>query len=277
MKLRTLLLAALLATALVPAGDALAWGRDAHAVVGMLAADHFDERARATLQGLLGDLEADTLEAACNWPDDIRDTPAGEGTSPWHYVNIPRAATRYDRERDCPGGDCVTERILYFASRLGDERLEAPARREAFDWLCHLVGDLHQPLHVGYADDRGGNSVNVRFRGEEMDLHELWDAGLARAHGMTRDSLYAGLSNRDAGPRLAWAVDSVARWADESHELVRQFVYPESSDIDEAFAQRAWRLSQAQIVKAAGRLATIVNGVLGDGEVLFAPRVDERN
>ena len=44
--------------------------------------------------------------------------------------------------------------------------------------MVHLVGDLHQPLHVGFLDDLSGTKTKVTFRGKEQTLHELWDTGI---------------------------------------------------------------------------------------------------
>ena len=45
----------------------------------------------------------------------------------------------------------------------------------------HLVGDLHQPLHVGFTDDLGGTTTKVWFDGKGQMLHDLWDTGLLEA------------------------------------------------------------------------------------------------
>ena len=42
----------------------------------------------------------------------------------------------------------------------------------------HLVGDLHQPLHVGFLDDVGGTKTKITFEGKAQTLHELWDTGI---------------------------------------------------------------------------------------------------
>jgi S1/P1 Nuclease len=40
------------------------------------------------------------------------------------------------------------------------------------------VGDLHQPLHVGFLDDIGGTKTKVTLKGKTQTLHELWDTGI---------------------------------------------------------------------------------------------------
>jgi hypothetical protein len=51
-------------------------------------------------------------------------------------------------------------------------------------YLIHLVGDVHQPLHVGNGYDRGANWCNVKYKigeGEKAsykstNLHSFWDS-----------------------------------------------------------------------------------------------------
>ncbi len=44
---------------------------------------------------------------------------------------------------------------------------------EALKFLVHLVGDLHQPLHVSRARDRGGYDIAVEFFGDKTNRHRV--------------------------------------------------------------------------------------------------------
>ena len=98
-----------------------------------------------------------------NWADG-EGHEAVPGSAPWHYVNVPITATRYDA-RFCSGGDCVVERIKHFRSVLADRRAPLRDRQRALLFLVHLVADVHQPLHVGDHHDKGGNLTQVQFLG----------------------------------------------------------------------------------------------------------------
>jgi len=272
MKIRSLS-AQLLAAALAVASPlASAWGPLGHAVIGqagVAAADPAAQRAVAEILGTSTPVELQqALDTACNWPDAYRETHEGAWSEPLHYVNMPRGEARYDRERDCPDGLCVTEGIRKYAAELAlpAGALESRRRWEAFAWLCHLVGDLHQPLHAGYRDDRGGNTLTVRFRGETDDLHEFWDAMLSQAY-YRQDFPAEGPPLSAAGGIPAFNPGDVAAWTEESHELAATAAYPprfvDGMEIDEAFAVRSWALAARQWRKAAGRLAAILDVVLG--------------
>lgn len=260
----------LLAVTLPP--EALGWGVDGHRIVGLESLQWLDDDARGQVRNILGDLEESSFNAACSWPDEVRETPAWEWSEPLHFVNIPRSARHYDRQRDCPAGLCVTEAIIRYAGELGDPRLASEKRWQALAWLCHLVGDLHQPLHAGYRDDRGANLVFVEFEGREIDLHEFWDTAIVRSRLSADGAWQRPLDTANWPSPDHWSVPDVAAWTSESHQLVAASAYPPGRVIEPAFADQSWRLSREQWQKAGYRLAEILNAVLGRGQL--TPRAD---
>ena len=258
------------------ATDVLAWGPVGHRIIGEAAFGLLDDSARAQVLTLLdlppGGDPGQALDEACNWPDTVREQAGWRWSAPLHYVNVAKQGGGYQRERDCPDGRCVTEGILDYANRLayGGSTNGSDDTYQALAFVCHLVADLHQPLHAGFRDDRGGNTVTVEYRGEEMNLHRFWDSGLTSTH--LRDE--AGMVNwlTAAGARTAaqdWKPGDVVAWTDESHALAAGFAYPASRVIDEAFADRSWSITVVQWERAAGRLAQVLNAVLGENEVLM--------
>lgn len=251
------------------AAPATAWGPTGHTLIGRAAVQAADPAARAAVRDLLGTAstaEFDrAIDAACNWPDVWRERSEGAATAPLHYVNIPRNAKAYDRQRDCPGGLCVTEGILKFAAELGRAELGHERRRRAFAWLCHLVGDVHQPLHAGFRDDRGGNAVDVVYRGRRVDLHEFWDEALVLAQ-LERDPIRAGDVLAPGSVIPQWKSGEVAEWTNESHALAVEAAYPpgfvDGMAIDSDFADRSWRITRERWHWAALRLAAILNAML---------------
>ena len=83
-----------LATALsAPLG---AWGVQGHRLVGLIAANHLTPIARRNVEWLLA---PQSLADVSSWADEY--LVGVNQTAPWHYVNIPSKAQRYDRDRDC--------------------------------------------------------------------------------------------------------------------------------------------------------------------------------
>jgi len=245
--------------------SALAWGPDGHAAIGILSLDQLQPDAKAELQGILGSLDDQALVEACNWPDAVRKTDAWAWSYPLHFVNIPKGES-YSKARDCPDELCAPEAIKKYAAELGDRQASQQQRRQAFAWVCHLTGDLHQPLHAGYsgdAYDRGGNNFAITFKGEQLNLHYFWDAALIKSRVGGRQQLIDALSRLPteiAGDH--WTAGMVDHWTDASHRLVQDEVYPQETQIAESYANKSWKIMQQRISTAATHLALIVNTVL---------------
>lgn len=245
----------------------MAWSPEGHQIVGHLALRQLTPAARATLEEIVGSSDAGSIVEACNWPDDYRATPDGAWSAPEHYINVPRDEPGYDQDRDCVGGKCVASAIERYARELGCSDLACKRRWQAWARVCHFTGDIHQPLHVGYVHDRGGNDFDVVFQGQEMDLHDFWDHVLISANYPDWRQLVEDLSvAMDSPPSGRWQPQQAHAWAIESHRLVRQYGYPASSQITAEFAAQNWLLARQQLVLAGQRLAHLVNTVLGSPE-----------
>ncbi|MBT8059453.1 MAG: S1/P1 nuclease [Gammaproteobacteria bacterium] len=255
------------------ANDTRAWGPEGHRIIGYAALQMADEEAAAAVRSILAadsdPAAREALDQACNWPDVMRDTAEWKWSSPLHYVNVPRSERHYERERDCPEGLCVTEGIKRYANELTLPGPDPARRWQALAWLCHLVGDLHQPLHAGFRDDRGGNRVIVQFRGQSVNLHQFWDRSVVRAflgEGDTWSNPLAARRWTRAG--RIWKPAEAPAWTDESHGLALTWAYPPDPVISAEFAERSWLVTREQWQKAAVRLARMLNALLGEGEVV---------
>ncbi|WP_022975430.1 S1/P1 nuclease [Nevskia ramosa] len=202
---------ALLATVLLLSSPQLrAWGPEGHRIVGQIAADRLGPAARAAIATILVDEPEPTLAGVANWADEVRD----ERTGPLHYINFPIGDCHYQPPRDCPGGRCVVAAIDSAVLVLKDRKASAEQRRVALKQLVHFVGDVHQPLHGGRAEDRGGNTVQLQWRGEGSNLHKLWDVGLIEAIEPDWQRYVERLASKASGVELgplaadAWAMES---------------------------------------------------------------------
>ncbi|CAF1066030.1 unnamed protein product [Rotaria sordida] len=106
------------------------------------------------------------LTAVAIWADDILypDTnsfgyPNWQWSRPLHYINTPAWACNYDSSRDCINGVCIEGALKNYSKRAIDANLDDVQHQEALMFLVHYVADIHQPLHVGFQEDNGGNRV----------------------------------------------------------------------------------------------------------------------
>ncbi len=212
------------------------WGRDGHAIVAEIAWRELSPETQAAITELLADAEhGTTIQETASWADAVRPQDAYRWSAPLHYVNMAPDAAEYDHARDCPDQGCVVSAIQRFRDEVRDTSLPIEQRREALMFLVHFVGDLHQPLHGGRAEDRGGNDIEITFYGRETNLHRIWDFSILEAHDgspwpVKAERLYASISDHD---RIAWLADfhdedmlaTSGRWAFESHALAEDYAY----------------------------------------------------
>ncbi|NYZ62409.1 S1/P1 nuclease [Luteimonas deserti] len=264
--LRRLLFCAGLLAAFALPSSAFAWGKAGHRLVAELAVPDLKPQVRAEIDGLLAGESEPTLPGVAAWADELRerDPDLGRRSARWHYVNIGESGCRYDAARDCANGDCVVGALKAQAAILGDRRRPRAERVNALKFVVHFVGDAHQPMHAGYAHDRGGNTRQINFRGRGTNLHSFWDSGMLNSLGLSGDAWLARLRARapsvDRGPVLPPRAEA---WVETSCRIAtRSGVYPTRARIDEAYVQRHLPLAEQQLRDAGARLAAILNATL---------------
>ncbi len=244
-----------LAAAVAAPGSACAWGADGHRLVATVAEGLLTPEAKAEADRLLALDPGATLASISTWADEVR-SPA---TAAWHYVNFPRgSACTYDAAQLCAGGACVVSAIERQTAILASKAPDAD-RLLALKYLVHFVGDVHQPLHAGYADDKGGNTYQLQAFGRGTNLHALWDSGLIRNWPGGLPALQAAVV-ADPGN----ADGTAAGWAEESCRIVgTEGFYPPTHTLEAGYPDR-WGPALAQRLGAAARrLAAVLNASLG--------------
>ena len=234
---------------------ALAFGGMGHRLIAERAEAQLSPAARAEAARLLAQEPGATLVSISTWADENRTL----GTAAWHYVNFPRgAACQYDAARLCIEGNCVVGALEKQVALLASSASDAE-RLTALKYVVHLVADVHQPLHAGYFDDRGGNSYQLQAFDRGTNLHALWDTGMA-VNWPGGEEAFKGAVK--AAP-LPAAQGAPAQWAEESCRIVGQEgFYPENRTLDPAYPPR-WAATLVQRVQGASqRLATVLNTVL---------------
>ena len=255
--------------------QSFAWGSDGHSAIGILAISQLQPDALAKLEDIVNPLTKQAMTEACNWPDVKRESEEWTWSAPLHYVNIPRDEDVYSESRDCPEESghqhhpqrpkqlCATQGIKHYASELSNQEATILQRWQAFAWLCHLVGDLHQPMHAGFADDRGGNDVDVIFNNEQLNLHRFWDSAMIHQEAGSWQYLVGQLSAFPVTHASSdWSMEMVNGWTNDSHRLAKNKAYPATRTIHSNFVDQSWVIAQQQIVLAASRLATVINSEL---------------
>ncbi len=236
---------------------ARAWGAKTHEVIAALAQERLTPTARQLVDELLAQEPGETLVSISTWADRVR----SPSTATWHYLNFPRdAGCNYLAERDCPDGSCAVGALERQVERLRSDP-DPKERLTALKWVVHLVGDLHQPLHAGYADDKGANLFQLQAFGKGTNLHSLWDTGIPTNWPTGLEGLAEEARVKAATVKVTKFEPSV--WAEQSCRVVAaQGFYPEGRFVEEDYLER-WRPVVSQrISESSVRLASLLNGIV---------------
>ncbi|MEQ8764383.1 MAG: S1/P1 nuclease [Planctomycetota bacterium] len=237
------------------------FGRDGHRIVAALA-----ERLLSPVAAQEADrlLDGFPLDEIASWADFVKQE---RNQGPDHYINTPRTARSIDLDRDANGGRNVVDAIRRYSAILEDRSRTDLQRKEALQYLVHYVGDIHQPLHVSFSDDRGGNDVEVESFGDVDNLHAVWDSGLLAHRSSDWKVIEEGLAARLTPEVIAWwrAETDPLQWANESLDITRD-VYVELPEFEgrllEAYYERNIARLELRMLAAGIRLAALLNRVL---------------
>ena len=245
-----------------------AWGPLGHRLVARLAEPQLTPTARTEVRRLLATERLQSLTDVASWADDLRrsDPTLGRRSAKWHYINFGSSDCRYKPARDCRNGDCVVEALRTQAAILADRTRSDAERLQALKFVVHFTGDIHQPLHAGFGNDRGGNTVQIQYRGKGSNLHAFWDGTLLSSRGLG-ETTYLWRLRASGTPRPAPAALYTPRapveWAEQSCAIVREpGFYPASARIGDDYIARHRATAERQLQLAGTRLAAVLNATL---------------
>ena len=94
---------------------------------------------------------------AATWADQVRSDPEYSGSAPWHFINVPLGLSFEQFQQQVANSDKID---VYTALLKEEKQLTDPAsprdqKVAALKSIAHFVGDVHQPMHVSLAEDRG--------------------------------------------------------------------------------------------------------------------------
>ncbi|MBO0357851.1 S1/P1 nuclease [Hymenobacter sp. BT186] len=242
-----------------------AWGVDGHRAVGKIAEQHLSRKARREVQKLLG---TETLTLVSTWPDEIRYYPEYKDTAPWHYVNTPSGLThdQYIQQLKAQTEPNAYNVLQTKLLELKDTSKSQAERLAALKFVVHIVGDAHQPLHAGHAEDKGGNDIKLKYRGKDTNLHSLWDSGLLDYQGLTYTEMATQYNQHLPHQQVReWQKAMPEQWFWESYQASEQIYkdVPTDGDVDYKYYPAHSELMKQRIEQAGVRLAELLNKTLG--------------
>jgi hypothetical protein len=255
-------------------GNALAWGDAAHQVICEVAFRLAKPATQVEIQRLINSdptAKFPDFSESCVLADHQRTRPAE------HFLNLPRDSAGLSSDQ-CPlAQKCVLTAILSDLKIVSSKNEPDASRLFALESLGHWVGDIHQPLHVSFEDDKGGNKISVS--GCARNLHAVWDNCLVD-YAVGSDVVKAANSMMAAitpDMLIQWTSSTPRDWANETFAIAKaaatrycvmhgQSCDPtgESLTITTEYLESNKPVVREQLQKAAVRLAHILDAALGN-------------
>ena len=233
------------------------WGQIGHRTIGHIADGMLTKKAKKQVKRVLGH---ETLAEVSTWMDEVRSDDAFDYATTWHYCTIPDGMT-YETAPTQEGGDVIWA-IEKITKELKEGGLSAEQEATNLKFLVHLVGDIHQPLHVGNGEDRGGNDVRVQWFGSNTNLHSVWDSRMIDGKQLSYYEFADWVNHPSAAEVKSWQSATVRDWAIESMSYRDQvYAVPENGRLSYVYSYENFDLVKHRVLQAGVRLAGIVNEI----------------
>jgi len=229
-----------------------AWGWKGHELVAEIAKSCLEKQVVDSVQYFLGKT---SFGEAATWMDEIKGDHAFDSLKPMHYINVERDKTYVKTE----GANIVNELELVIAQLLKKEPRDKKDTELYLKILFHLVGDIHQPLHVGYGADKGGNTIDVDFLGKDTNLHHVWDSDIIELTHISLNGclkLANTLSKQEV--QNLQKID-VQAWMDDSRALLPEVYNFQDHLITQPYIDTNKEVIKKQLLKGGIRLAAVLH------------------
>jgi len=235
----------------------MAWGGEGHRVVSVIAERYITEHTRYFIEYFF---EEESLVEFSTWLDEVRNQPDYRATATWHWVTIENGKTYKSSTRN-KKGDIISAMLAVMLKR--------KYNRKDIDIICdirvatHLIGDLHQPLHVSCCNDKGGRLLPVMWSNKNTNLHDVWDNDLIKSYKLSYSELAESLF--PLSDKLYEEADNdvdfqnIYEWAEESIAFRNQIYSIGNGKLGNSYFQKNRALLERQLAIAGVRLAIFLN------------------
>ena len=244
--------------------NAGAWGMQGHRIVGEIAYFHLNAKAKKEIQQILGN---EPMAMASNWPDFIKSDTAYKYLNAWHYVDVEQHLS-FLPMRDSLKTDTASNaynKINFLVEKLKNRSLSLKEKQMYLRLLIHIVGDVHQPFHVGRKGDRGGNDIKVSWFGEPSNMHKIWDEELIEYQELSYTEYVNVINFVTPQQKKDWQSSPIEQWFFESYEISEK-IHDDVKPGDKLSYNYNFKYVQTlnqQLLKGGVRLAGLLNEIFG--------------
>ncbi|MFL5742315.1 MAG: S1/P1 nuclease [Flavisolibacter sp.] len=242
-----------------------AWGMLGHRIVAQIAESYLTAKARVEIQKILGN---ESMAIAANWADFIKSDTSFKYLSPWHYADFPKDLN-YSQLKDVLKADTTADaytKTVFLVSELKKKSLPMEKKKMYLRLLIHIVGDIHQPLHVSPEGTSGGNDVHLSWFGAASNLHRVWDDQLIDYQQLSYTEYTNAINHTTLSQRKAWQKQPLSQWFFDSYTISQQ-LHQELKDPNPKLSYRYnfdhIATLNEQLLKGGVHLAGLLNEIFG--------------
>ena len=227
----------------------LAWGSKGHAYVVEVAFHYLDDTTKKIVMNYLDGM---SIEKSGNWMDAIKSDHANDYMKPYHYIDIEKGG------KEIPKGDNIITALNRTLKELDNKNnMSREEIKRHILFLLHLIGDLHQPLHIGYPGDKGGNDIKLNFLGSDSNLHSVWDSGIIEHTNMLLSDI---LKVNTYTPEQQAAIQkiNIIAWATQTRGYLKNVYAINDNKINEFYVDENAKIIKSQLLNAGLRLASVL-------------------
>jgi len=239
-----------------------AWGTTGHRVIAEIAERNLSKKAKKELNKILANQH---LAYWANWPDFIKSDATWKFADSWHYLNLPGNLSRPDFNHELSQSTDANlyKRTLVLIEELKNHELTLEEKQQKLYFLIHIIGDAHQPLHIGRADDLGGNRVKVEWFRKPTNLHSLWDSALVDfdKYSYTEYATVLDLRNKSYNQKLV--AGNLEDWIFDSYTIANTIYnsVEENESLSYRYHYDFKETVESQLLKGGLRLAQLLNEI----------------
>lgn len=239
--------------------SAMAWGQKGHDVTAYIAENHFTPATAAAVADLLDGMSPVYW---ANWLDNASHTPEYAYSKTWHYKNVDADKT-YWTQPELESGDIVKALRMNIATLANPDKSRED-KQLAMKMVVHLMGDLHQPMHMGHSTDRGGNNVKVKYFGRDANLHGIWDTNLVEsAHKWGYTEWQQQIDRVPEEEEVVIIGGNIDDWGQQTVAQCRKIynTMPANASFSYDEVAEATPVIEAQLLLGGLRLAHVLNSI----------------
>ena len=242
----------------------MAWGVLGHRIVGQIADTYLTKKTKREIFKILGN---ESVAMTSNWPDFIKSDPAYKYLDNWHYINF-KSGLDETTLKNYLATDTLADaytKVNWLIGQLKNKELEQDKKIFYLRLLIHIIGDIHQPLHIGRPDDRGGNNVKVNWFKDPSNLHTVWDSKLIDFQQLSYTEYASSINYTTKALRKEWQAEPISDWIWQSYQHAEK-IYADTkpdSNLSYEYNFKFIGVVNQQLLKGGVHLAGLLNEIFG--------------